>query len=169
MSDFWDWAVTAYARPGVAALCLDLQNAHGENVPLLLWAAWVGRQGIMMDRALAGKGMALADRWAQAAVIPLRTLRNRLKSSISEGDEAVRLPLRETIKAAELAAERALMVLLAELVAKKINKNQYDGENILHALQHVSRSAVDADAQAQLIALAEALSEGENLGYTTRR
>ena len=38
---FWDWAVAAYARQPVAAACLNLQDGHGQNVPWLLWAAWM--------------------------------------------------------------------------------------------------------------------------------
>ena len=37
----WDWAVAAYAAPDVAEACLLLQDRHEQNVPLLLWSAWV--------------------------------------------------------------------------------------------------------------------------------
>ncbi|OZA82811.1 MAG: TIGR02444 family protein, partial [Caulobacter sp. 39-67-4] len=36
----WDWALQVYARQDVADACLSLQDAHGQNVPYLLWAAW---------------------------------------------------------------------------------------------------------------------------------
>ena len=36
----WDWAVAAYGADGVAPACLELQDAAGQNVPLLLWAGW---------------------------------------------------------------------------------------------------------------------------------
>ncbi|MDI6624629.1 MAG: TIGR02444 family protein, partial [Brevundimonas sp.] len=39
MSDLWDWAVRAYASDGVGDACLHLQDAAGQNVPLLLWAS----------------------------------------------------------------------------------------------------------------------------------
>ena len=41
----WDWAVAAYGADGVADACLELQDAAGQNVPLLLWAAWTARTG----------------------------------------------------------------------------------------------------------------------------
>ena len=56
MSDgFWDWAVAAYAAPGVAEECLHLQDVHEQAVPLLLWAAWQAETGRAPDEeALEG-------------------------------------------------------------------------------------------------------------------
>ncbi len=107
--DFWDWAVAAYARPGVAELCLDLQDAHGQNVPLLLWAIWAGQDGRRIDAAQA---VATARAW-QEVISPLRDVRRRLKTTVTEGDDAQRLAVREQVKAVELSAEKALMTLLA--------------------------------------------------------
>ena len=106
--DFWDWAVAAYARPGVAELCLDLQDAHGQNVPLLLWAVWAGESGRRVDAAQA---VATARAW-QEVIAPLRDVRRRLKTTVTEGDDAQRLAVREQVKGVELSAEKALMTLL---------------------------------------------------------
>ena len=38
----WDFAVRLYAEPGVGEACLALQDRFGVDVPLLLWAAWLG-------------------------------------------------------------------------------------------------------------------------------
>lgn len=98
MSEFWDWAVAAYARPGVAEACLDLQDAHGQNVPLLLWAIWRGG-----DVAAA---VAVAREWETDVVGPLRGVRRRLKGRAgAEG-------LRDKVKAVELEAERSMMAAL---------------------------------------------------------
>ena len=45
----WDWALKAYARQPVAEACLHLQDAHGQNVPYLLWAAWMAQEGRSAD------------------------------------------------------------------------------------------------------------------------
>ena len=45
----WGWAASAYAAPGVSDVCLELQDAAGQNVPLLLWAAWAARTGRAPD------------------------------------------------------------------------------------------------------------------------
>jgi len=101
MSDFWDWAVAAYNRPGVADLCLDLQDRYGQNVPLLLWAVWRGGD--------VPAAIALARQWEDEVVGPLRGVRRRLKGRA--GAEF----LREQVKVVELEAERALMTELEHL------------------------------------------------------
>ena len=100
-SDFWGYATALYARPGVAALCLDLQDRAGHDVNLLLLCLWAGeRQGVAFDdRDLADLAAAVAP-WNQRAVHPLRALRRSL-----EGDGAADA-LRARLGAAELEAER---------------------------------------------------------------
>ena len=101
MSEFWDWAIAAYARPGVAEACLDLQDTHCQNVPLLLWAIWRG--GDVMA------AVAVAREWEGEVVGPLRGVRRRLKGRAGAED------LRGQVKAVELAAERSLMTALEGL------------------------------------------------------
>ena len=45
----WDWAVAAYSAEGVAEACLELQDSAGQNIPLLLWAAWCAAEGRKPD------------------------------------------------------------------------------------------------------------------------
>ena len=101
MSEFWDWAVVAYAKPGVAEVCLDLQDAHGQNVPLLLWALWRGGD--------VTAAVTMARSWEDDVVGPLRGVRRRLKGRA--GAEA----LRDRVKAVELEAEHVLMSALEAL------------------------------------------------------
>lgn len=115
MSACWDWAVAAYGREGVAEACLELQDEHGQCVPLLLWAAWRGRSGAHITGDVAEQAAALCRIWSDEVIAPVRGVRRRLKTPLMDGDELVRLPLRENIKAVELAAERALMEQLQAL------------------------------------------------------
>lgn len=101
----WDWAVAVYARPGVEAACLELQDDHGQNVPLLLWGVWAGAT----DPDLAAEAAHAARHWEQAVVGPLRIARRALKSPAPAIAEAGRERLRQEVKAAELAAERLLL------------------------------------------------------------
>ena len=48
-SPLWDWALKAYAAPGVQEACLQLQDGVGQNVPLLLWAGWTATTGRVLD------------------------------------------------------------------------------------------------------------------------
>ncbi len=134
-TDFWDWAVDIYGREGVAEACLALQDDHDQCVPLLLWAAWRAHEGRSIDEAEAAKAARIARVWAGEVVAPLRQVRRRLKSPLEDGDEAVRLPLREKIKGLELEAERVLMRRLSDMSHEKNDVKQGIGEALVVVAQ----------------------------------
>ncbi len=105
----WDWALTAYARSGAAAACLSMQDAHGQNIPLLLAAAWAADQGRTLDLDPA---VTLTRAWEADVVAPLRAARRGLKLSRPPIASSSREALRETVKAVELEAERLLLSAL---------------------------------------------------------
>jgi uncharacterized protein (TIGR02444 family) len=107
----WDWALAAYARPGVPAACLALQDRHGQNTSLLLWAVWAETA----DPGLLRRAAEVAAGWEQIALVPLREVRRALKPACPPIDDAAREGLREDVKAAELRAERVLMETLESL------------------------------------------------------
>lgn len=107
---FWDWALAAYDRPGVAEACLSLQDDHGQQTAYLLWAAWASPP----DAVLAD-GAELARHWEAAILGPVRQARRALKIPLTPVDDTARTDVRETIKAAELDLERLLMTSLAGL------------------------------------------------------
>lgn len=115
MSGFWDWALAAYRGPGVSEACLTLQDTHGQNVPLLLWAAWTARTGRALDEETIEAACDAARAWDGAAVGPLRAIRRTLKAPIPDIGDVGREALRDQVKAVELAAERALMTDLEAL------------------------------------------------------
>ncbi|GAA4252771.1 TIGR02444 family protein [Azospirillum formosense] len=95
----WDFALAVYGRPGVPAACLDLQDRLGQDVNLLLFAAWAGMacNADLPAEELARIDSAIAP-WRDEVVRPLRAVRRRAKG----GDDA----LYKRLKAAELEAER---------------------------------------------------------------
>lgn len=93
----FDWAVEAYLRPEVSAICLELQDEHDQNVCYLLWAIWAAP-----DPAALLSGAGLAREWDNVVLKPLRGVRRRLPAS----------ELREDLKTVELKAERALLEAL---------------------------------------------------------
>lgn len=113
--DLWSWAGGAYAAPGVQEACLHLQDAQGQNVPLLLWSAWVAVTGRRPDADDIEAACDAARAWDAAAVQPLRAVRRTLKGPLSDIDPTARLALREQVKAVELAAERHLLAALEAL------------------------------------------------------
>lgn len=108
----WDWAVRAYARPGVSEACLELQDAAGQNVCLLLWAVWAVETGQALDADARADACDIARAWEDAAVAPLRAVRRRLKGRILDMDDAARQAVRDQVKAVELVAERHLLAAL---------------------------------------------------------
>ncbi|MCR6660378.1 MAG: TIGR02444 family protein [Asticcacaulis sp.] len=163
--DVWSWVVAAYGAPGVAEQCLELQDAHEQNVPLLLWAAWAAKQG-PVDQALALQAAGRARTWSEAAIIPLRHACRRLKQPVSEGDDVPRLALRAQVKAIELQAEK---VLLEQLAALSVG-----GDSLPEALMPaVMLDAVLAVASAwsgdypaeKLARLTQTLSDWQKLRY----
>ena len=107
----WDWALEAYARPGVPDACLRLQDEYGQNTSLLLWAV---RAEVRDPDVLAGAAAA-ARAWDRTALVPLRDVRRALKPPLPPFDDGARLELREQVKGLELAAERLLLETLDRL------------------------------------------------------
>ena len=112
---FWTWALEAYSRPGAAEACLQLQDAHGQCVPYLLWAAWAACEGRALDRSTLEAGADLAARWEAAAVGPLRAARRAMKPEVPGVADAAREALRAEVKALELQAEQLLIETLEAL------------------------------------------------------
>ncbi|MBO9547679.1 TIGR02444 family protein [Caulobacter sp.] len=109
---FWDWALEVYARQPVADACLHLQDAHGQNVPWLLWAAWMAGEGRSADLEDAARMMRA---WDAEIGAPLRGVRRALKPARPPVDETAKEALRDAVKAVELKGERVLMESLEAL------------------------------------------------------
>src|SRR5437763_7813865 len=108
----WRFSLALYARPGVAAALLALQDRAGHDVNLMLYALWLG---VCQRRRLEAAELAAAAAATQAlnseAVAPLRQLRRRLK----EAPDAELAALRRRALRLELAAERLVQYRLAAL------------------------------------------------------
>ncbi|MDO8861779.1 TIGR02444 family protein [Haliea sp. E1-2-M8] len=97
----WEFSLALYARSGVAVACIEAQDCCAADVNLLLYAAWLARQGLELDqnqwRALA----ASVAEWRQRVVQPLRALRRDWRALPAAA------ALREQVKVLELAAEQS--------------------------------------------------------------
>jgi uncharacterized protein (TIGR02444 family) len=108
----WPWSLDVYGRQGIEPLLLELQDAHGQCVPFLLWSLWLAASGRPLDAPKAAACAELARAWQGAAVSPLRKLRRDLKAKAKSARVEVRV--REGVKALELEAERMLLQMLEE-------------------------------------------------------
>ena len=111
----WDWAVAAYGADGVAPACLELQDAAGQNVPLLLWAGWCAAEGRAPDEDALEAAGDTARAWQETAIAPLRAVRRALKPRAPDLDDEAREAVRAQVKAVELEAERRLLTALEAL------------------------------------------------------
>lgn len=99
----WPFAVRAYALPGVASLCLRLQDEHGLDVDVVLACLWVAAHGGALDDADLERMLAAAAP-ARARVLELRALR-RAAGSDREHDPRAQERYAQ-LQATELSAER---------------------------------------------------------------
>jgi uncharacterized protein (TIGR02444 family) len=111
----WDWALSAYAADGVAEACLELQDSAGQNIPLLLWAAWCAAEGRAPDEDSLEAAGDTARAWQETAIAPLRAVRRALKPRAPDLDDDAREAVRTQVKAVELEAERRLLLALEAL------------------------------------------------------
>ena len=143
----WEWALQAYARPGVPEACLKLQDEYGQNISFLLWAVHAQAK----DPDLLARAAATTRTWDRTALVPLRAVRRALKPPLPPVDDDARLALREEVKALELAAERLLLETLDRM------SQGYGGAAVLEALEAAAK-AWDKPAPAGALAeLATAL------------
>ena len=115
MSGLWDWSVRVWASDGVQNAGLDLQDAQGQNLPLLLWAAWCAQTGRAPDADDIEAACDTARVWQETTVAPLRAIRRQLKTRIPDFDDDDREAVRAQVKAIELDAERRLLAALEAL------------------------------------------------------
>ena len=124
---FWQYSLQVYRSAAVQTLCLELQDNHGANVNLLLWACWLETQGRALSADSLAQAMAQLAHWEQSVVRPLRQLRRALKAGHAWGQEDVE-PTRALIKAAELKAEQQEQCWLyrrAQAVAEGVADNVF--------------------------------------------
>ncbi len=108
-ADLWSFALSTYARPGVEAACLRLQE-NGANVCLLLCGAWLEQRGVAPTAERMQALKQLAEPWQTDVVEPLRQVRLQWRAMAQQDEQLA--TLRERVKALELDAERALLARL---------------------------------------------------------
>lgn len=147
ISSFWDFSLALYAQPQVADTCVLLQDTYGVNVNLLLWCAWLQCQQLTLTPARLQHAHALVDEWERDYVVPLRRLRRKLKQQFGVADASVEA-LRQTIKQAELLAEKHMQLWL-ETLAKEwlssVDNTVPAHANISVYLQSLSVPTLDAE------------------------
>jgi uncharacterized protein (TIGR02444 family) len=116
----WRFALAFYHQPGIAPALLSLQDRAGVDtiqVLLVVYAAVILEQPLSADEIDAVA--TLMQRWHEAAVLPIRTLRRALKPPQPGLPDPEKEKLRNEIKRTELLAEQVQLALGADWLAQR--------------------------------------------------
>jgi uncharacterized protein (TIGR02444 family) len=113
-SAFWRFSLELYARDGVPAACLALQDREEADVNLILFALWLAVRGHRLQPEAGQRLLRIAKRWQGPIVGPLRRVRRRLQQEAglpwAQAVEGWRRRLGEV----ELAMEQVEQLLLEQ-------------------------------------------------------
>ena len=112
----WEFALALYAKPGVETACLTLQEEGELDVCELLFHCWLYSYGLEAIPGAVARQREQRRQWQSSVTAVLRGLRRDLKASAASSDSVA--ALRETIKQAELMAERENLQRWQEWVLK---------------------------------------------------
>ena len=145
-ADLWSFALSTYARPGVEAACLHLQE-QGADVCLLLCGAWLEQRGVALEPERMRTLQQLARPWQAQVIEPLRQLRVQWRAKAQQDEQLA--TLRERVKALELDAERQLLTRL-EALTQAWPKGEITQQRWLEGLAAEDAANLDHDALQQL-------------------
>ena len=100
---FWQFSLDYYAKPGVQAICLKLQNEHEADVNVLLYALWLAGQGRVLCMSELLRSEELVE--VQAAVRDLREYRSHQRGKVNS-------QVYQQLKDRELQAEKIVQDVL---------------------------------------------------------
>jgi uncharacterized protein (TIGR02444 family) len=153
---FWDFSLRTYRLPQVSETCLTLQNVHGFDVNVLLFACWYGRSHGRMPAALLSDALQFSTQWSTEVVRPLRHARTWMKEALAQPHTPVSKmsgagELREKIKAVELRSEQLQQQALERLAQQGLaapapesaaaNTPDRHADAIAHNLQKVREAS----------------------------
>ena len=140
----WSYALDRYARSGVEAECLMLQDEHGWDICELLWRCWLYQHG-----AQAGALPSDISAWQREVTQPLRRLRRDLKPQ-AQADSQV-ASVRSRIKQAELEAEQQCLQMLMKISLNELAFSPIPAR--LQGLENVLLSSQQRQKKTQLMAI----------------
>src|SRR5262245_41209987 len=131
----WRFALAVYGQPGVSDACLALQVRFGLDVNILLLALYAAAERGMAVEVQDVRGMdELVHTWRAETVLPLRSMRRRLKQPIGPASEYSEV-LRPTIKKAELLAEQIEQALLARWIDRRAGDRSSQSPDLVRVLR----------------------------------
>ena len=111
----WDAMVRRYQRPGLADICLAMQDEHDVDIVFALLLSLADRAGLTPEPAQADALEASVEEWRRQVVLPLRRVRRWQKA---QSADAAELAHRAAIKRLELEAEKLELARLTAAFRK---------------------------------------------------
>lgn len=100
---FWNFSLEFYAQPGVADICISLQDKHHVDVNVMLYMLWLATVGMAVSKSDVVTIDQHIKPWRENVVVPLRHIRRSIAKP-KVFDE--RMEFRNRVKNLELHAER---------------------------------------------------------------
>lgn len=117
---FWDFSLSHYAKPGVAEVCLVLQDEYQLSVNMLLFSMWLASEGKQLTMVPVDECMELQE-CRQRVLLPLRSARYGVKQIGLDKEQAA---LYQELKRAELKVERLEHDLLYAMAGQMPEDNR---------------------------------------------
>ena len=132
---FWDFSLEVYGRDGVPPACLELQEAHGVDVNVILFCCWLGRTG--RGRLDGAETAAMCDavaQWHEVVVRGVRGVRQRLKAGVPGAPLELSEPLRRRLAAIEVQLEHIEQLMLAGSVDRAADEARAEADRLADAV-----------------------------------
>ena len=135
----WNFALSFYAKPAVADSCVLLQDQHNANVCLLIGLHWLDARGHVLSTTDLENLSAHTCRWHEEIIEPLRHLRRTLKQPYENyKKDEVQEQLRDSIKQAELLAEKKLLMEIENWSVKNaVSRSSLQHSNLTNYLKNL--------------------------------
>ena len=155
---FWQYSLQVYAQPGVADICLQLQDHYGCNVNLLLLAAWAASQGFQLSPSDFVELQERIREFDQQTIQPLRSLRRQV-SQRSALPQEWQIELKQRLLSAELLAEQVEQALLYKALLPCLKKKENTSSSSVQDNLRAYISAVNQPSEPDSLTLIKRLAQ----------
>src|SRR5262249_51653329 len=139
--NFWNFSLQLFAKPGVAAACIALQDGLGLDVNLLLYCCWHGRACRRLGEEEVRRAISAVEGWQRDVVQPLRAVRRRLKTGVPPITAAECEALRRKVNDLELESEHVAQMALEALPAPPPGRRSVVAANLALYLRLMGRES----------------------------
>ena len=142
---FWAFSLELYARPGIQAQLLRLQDEYRLNVNLILLMLFLAERRTRLGDDVLLEASQCAHRFEATHLNALRKVRRHLKPEAAAHPHGELHAFRESVKEAELAGEKALQAELAEIAANALEDGREPRTIARDGMERYGRLRADAN------------------------